>query len=509
MKKILLLSVLLLFPIILTANSQSQILVTKGLIALDEENYEKAEKIFNQAVTADVSDDEAIYYLGKTFMYKGDYEGAIRNFEKTDFPEKEIDEGMCYFYLGEYDNAILTFKKYIKKSKDPYGYYYLGVSYFKKKKYNTSKKYFLRAVKSDLTKATASIFLGLIYINEKKYEKAKKRLVEAVEFGDKEAKKKAKKYLKKLNALMEPDFAPGVDFGIGSEYDTNVFVLPDKKYSSTYNLPESQINNTASGAFSFWLKPEFNLFLNKKHSLSINSGLELNQKLYFNSEAQDYNLFSLNYNLGFVYTGTKFQISIPFTSDYYYLSHLQEKFSNTNSIGINFAYFIQKVMFLGGYGLKGEYFSYQNQKDTPMDREGLRNEFLFMIYYTPFKNFLIDGGVVPYSFKSSSNAPVNDWNQNGFDINFDLSYEYKCFKIGSSMNIEIARYADYNTILPVNATSQVKRKDTTSQFFLYSGFNFSKSFYLDLYMIYINNSSNIEAYGYKRTIGGFKLGLSF
>ncbi len=160
------------FPLYLKVPSM---LYSQGIIALHEQDYEKAENFLKQVKNAD-----STYYLGLTYILsKRPYLAAstLDHFE-TNYPQSPLQEeahllmGDAFFLAKDYDGAIAKYQAFLSSypasSLDAAANYRLGSSFFEKKDYNTALENF-RNVFGKYPKSffapLAQYFIGEDYLN--------------------------------------------------------------------------------------------------------------------------------------------------------------------------------------------------------------------------------------------------------------------------------------------------------------------------------------------------------
>ncbi len=160
------------FPLYLKIPS---ILYSQGVIALHEQDYEKAEKFFKRVKSAD-----STYYLGLTYILsKRPFLAAstLDRFE-TQYPQNPLQEeahlmlGDAFFLAKDYDGAIAKYQMFLSSypssSLDAAATYRLGSSFFDKKDYNTTLEYFRNVVgkyPKSFFAPLAQYFIGEAYLN--------------------------------------------------------------------------------------------------------------------------------------------------------------------------------------------------------------------------------------------------------------------------------------------------------------------------------------------------------
>ncbi|MBI3548416.1 MAG: tetratricopeptide repeat protein [Elusimicrobia bacterium] len=118
------------------------VLYAQGIVSLHKGDYASAEKALKQ-----VSTDDAIFYLGKTYLLSKRPFLAATAFERLvrEYPESELREesdffiGDSFFLAKDYDGAITKYQRFLEKYPDSRlkvaALFRIGSSYFQKKSY--------------------------------------------------------------------------------------------------------------------------------------------------------------------------------------------------------------------------------------------------------------------------------------------------------------------------------------------------------------------------------------
>lgn len=121
----------------------------------------------------DTPDAAKLYNEGNKMLKSGNYSGAI---EKFDGALQLVDDYRLYFFKGDafrklnkYDEAVKQYKTAIQKNSEYYpSYYYLGVSYFAQKDYESAKQYFNKTLEhTNSNKIKSAVQKNLEKIDEK------------------------------------------------------------------------------------------------------------------------------------------------------------------------------------------------------------------------------------------------------------------------------------------------------------------------------------------------------
>ncbi|MFA5063312.1 MAG: DUF3857 domain-containing protein [Candidatus Omnitrophota bacterium] len=90
---------------------------------LSEDYYSKAIKEYERSIFADKNTDKPYFELGKLYYGHGDFENAVRAFQKSALPAAGKFIGIAYYRLGDYTSALEMFNRG-KSTDGEYGYYY-------------------------------------------------------------------------------------------------------------------------------------------------------------------------------------------------------------------------------------------------------------------------------------------------------------------------------------------------------------------------------------------------
>ncbi len=120
-----------------------QALILKSKILIQEEDYEKAINVLDEAQNLDLNSDEIYYLKSRIYINKNDYQQGINNLLSalTINPTKEIyyaNIAKCYYKLKDYDKAYLYYKEAadIDITNADYRYYMAKISVEKNNKEN-------------------------------------------------------------------------------------------------------------------------------------------------------------------------------------------------------------------------------------------------------------------------------------------------------------------------------------------------------------------------------------
>ena len=164
---------LLILGILLTTScfGQGKIdsLVKIGIQYHDNGEYEKAIKVYNEALKIDPKSTLVNYELALTYMYSGDNEKVIKHSDVVIKQKKDhllpayIAKGSALDNLGKTKQSIELFKKAITEFGDNYLLYYnLGVNYSKIQDNINAEKAFINAIMNNPNHTSSHYGLALV-----------------------------------------------------------------------------------------------------------------------------------------------------------------------------------------------------------------------------------------------------------------------------------------------------------------------------------------------------------
>ncbi len=504
------LSSLFVFPLLLRANSTSQILVTKGLIAFDDGEYEEALDYFKEAVKADPGDEEAVYYLGKAYLKLGEEKKGVYFLKKTPYPEARFELGQFYFKKGKFERAVKYFLNYAELESDATAYYYAGVSYFNMGRLKEATRYLSISYDDPDLKAASAVFLGLIRLRQRDFKGAEKFFKVAARTGSDDIRKKAKDYLSQIEELLRPTSAWGVNMGLGFEYDTNVFVLPEKDVAVSYGFPDEEVENPSSAGMYLNFQPYFDLTLTKRRNVRFNSTFNVTQRLYFSSEAQKYNILQTDWNNFLVVGRGGGELIFPLSLSFYYLTQEKQKYGNFWEIGMIYAKGkMNENRWLAGMKLSGEFYGYGNVPDSRIDRNGLKLSLMGEKDIGIKRLLYISLAASGVYFYSLSSADENDWKRVGVELMPSFEFRFNRLAAGMGFNLSYLYFLDDNSYSSADSSDEYRRQDFYYQISGYLMYSLAKWTNLSFYYSYMNDSSNIDVFSYERSIIGLRWGIVF
>jgi len=158
---------------------------------VNNQNYDKAIKIYESGLKWDPYLGALYYNLGIISMRPDLYNTALTNFEKAtkyfDFPELPQNIATIYLAKGELDKAIDEFKRAISYQQNvqtmPPLYSELGNAYLKLERYEPAEAAFKDALKIDANYAVAHYGLASTYLKQNKIDEGLVELKKVVELA--------------------------------------------------------------------------------------------------------------------------------------------------------------------------------------------------------------------------------------------------------------------------------------------------------------------------------------
>ena len=140
-----------------------------GLVYAEKGDYDTAIRDFNKAIELDPKLAQAFYNRGLAYVNKKDYALAIRDFTRAieldpSFAMAFCNRGTAYADNGGYDTAIRDYTKAIElDSNYADAFYNRGIVYCNKKDYDTAIRDYTRAIELDPNHAEAMANIGSAY----------------------------------------------------------------------------------------------------------------------------------------------------------------------------------------------------------------------------------------------------------------------------------------------------------------------------------------------------------
>jgi len=213
------------------ASEQSELLYSRGLVALHEEDYAEALSFFDRAVHADPRDANALFYRGLTRGRLKDYDHAITDLLAAveldpQLHEATLELGVAYVQSARYREAI----SWLQRAQEVEAFagqasLFLGIAQLRLGDTAAARQNFLRAAEHDpKLRVPATYYLGVIAYQEKRYADARVLFEEVA--GEQPASDigtEAAAFLTAIGRRARPYLVYG---RLGLDYDSNVALAP-------------------------------------------------------------------------------------------------------------------------------------------------------------------------------------------------------------------------------------------------------------------------------------------
>lgn len=175
MKKLYIISVLIIYTITLSGQTKVDSLVQQGVSLHDEGQYNKAIELYKQALAIDPNSALANYEIAFSYMAAGDYENSIIHSDKVIGLNKDyvlqayLTKGSSLDYLGKTAESVKLFEKGLRKFGDNYLLYYnLGFDYYRIKNYEKAEEAFVKAIKINPGHSSSHFLLARLMADQNK-----------------------------------------------------------------------------------------------------------------------------------------------------------------------------------------------------------------------------------------------------------------------------------------------------------------------------------------------------
>jgi tetratricopeptide (TPR) repeat protein len=301
------------------ASQTSKRLSSKGLIDLHAERYAAALTLFDQAVQADPTDPQALYYRGVTRGRLGQYDGAAADLQAAierdpSMTQARLELGVALVQGGEYRAAIpwLTAAQ-SEPALDGRASLFLGIAQVRLGRLDSADVNFARAADRDSgVRMPARYYEGIIAYQEGRWADARGDFTYVRTYAPTSTMgREATEFLARIEGQGQPR---GEVYGsVGFQYDSNVVLSTDA----------IQISNKADGRAVLSLGGYYAPVRTEDAQLTV--GYEFFQSLHF--DLTDYDLQDHRGNLQWSGTWGQFYGGLQSRYDYYLLktsSFLQE-----------------------------------------------------------------------------------------------------------------------------------------------------------------------------------------
>lgn len=169
----------------------SYLYFTLGNIYKEDNKYQKAIVLYNEAIKLDNKYIDAYMKLGYIYIIQKEYDRAIELYSEvikidSKFVSAYIRLGIIARIQKEYDKAIEYYNEVIKiDSKDAYTYNSLGNIYRANRKYDVAMNYYKKAIQVDLNYVYSYVNIADIYSFEQEYVESIRYYQKAIEIDSK------------------------------------------------------------------------------------------------------------------------------------------------------------------------------------------------------------------------------------------------------------------------------------------------------------------------------------
>ena len=168
--------------------SYVEALNSKAKFDISHENYDAAIQATQKALNL-TENIESHYKMAIAFSYKGEYENAIDQYNKTLEKEPENPEtwknlGLAYKYQNAYDKALDSFNKAISLKQDyALVYYHMANTYRMMGEAQNAMEMYQKTISIDPKYVNAWLFLGYTQFEVKQYDEAIESMEKALELN--------------------------------------------------------------------------------------------------------------------------------------------------------------------------------------------------------------------------------------------------------------------------------------------------------------------------------------
>ncbi|MFQ5667021.1 MAG: tetratricopeptide repeat protein [Candidatus Binatia bacterium] len=222
------------------ANVRSQALYARGLVSFNTGQWERAYRLFDQAVQADGTDAGALYYRGLTQARRGARAAAIRDLTRAlkldpALPHAALDLGILNFDAGQYRGAKAWLERARQQGGDRFtAAFFLGLTLYRLGDDTAAGAYLNEAKADPALRPAAQYYAGLALMRQGKTAAARAELSRAArEQPESQLGRTAARYLAGVEARQPPSALRrerrkrwSLYGELGFEYDDNVVIAP-------------------------------------------------------------------------------------------------------------------------------------------------------------------------------------------------------------------------------------------------------------------------------------------
>ena len=168
---------------------------SKGIAQFQEQNYQKAEEYFEQALEHDnifggTVTQDIRYYLAESYFMDQQYDKALNLYQEISRKEKNKGYAECYIgaayaKLGDTEKATQQFEKGISLGNEE-GYHYLSRMYYELDEYDKAIENELKYMELREPDGTSYMMLAKSYAKAGKYKSALQAIDDGIQLDDNE-----------------------------------------------------------------------------------------------------------------------------------------------------------------------------------------------------------------------------------------------------------------------------------------------------------------------------------
>jgi tetratricopeptide (TPR) repeat protein len=511
----LLAGVLVLSPVVASANTRSQLLYARGLVPFQEKKWEAAYRLFEQAVRADPSDAVATYYRGLTAARLGLWNVALQDVQSAvrlqpDIPRAALDLGIIHFELGQYETAEKWFEE---ASRQPCctrtGALFRGLTRYRLGD-DAEALTFLRQAEDDPELGlTARYYSALALLRQGETEKARSILAGLQsDRPDSEVGRVAADYLSKVPPRRGVEFTEkgptarrwSLRADAGFEYDSNVVLAPDDS-----TVKESRgISDESDGRFRVDLGGRYRVATGGPVSLLV--GYDFSQSIHFNLTQYDLQGHQLRAEVTTPWRGVELGLTGGY--EFYaldYRSYLQQ------GSGTPWVTFFEgeRAATRLYYSLGGHDYlraPFEPYLDSIHHAGGIRQ----LYSLAEGKGLLSAGYQLDYDDPVSSDGSEFEYVGSQFELAYACPLrDWARLHAGYAFRLDDYQSENSRTGTDLAPAGTKRRHDNQHQLALHLERDLAAQWTVALYYIGVMNNSNIDAFEYGRHIVGVNLGYQF
>jgi len=460
----------------------SERLVAHGLAKFHNHRYEEALRLFDQAVEADASDAQALYYRGVCRGRLNQIDGAITDLRAAlainpDLTPAALELGVALIQTGAYTDAIAPLER---ARTDPTlaarAALFLGIAHLRAGQLGEARSALEQASQDPSLEVSAQYYLGVVAYQQKQWMEAESRFAAVVDLDASSSMgQEATKFLERLRSAGSRWYR--LYGSVGLQYDSNVVLAP------ATDIPALGITQQADGRVVLNAAADVVPWENPRASLV--AGYNFFQSLHF--ELTDFNLQEHRVSMQVAGNYEWLRYGLLARYSYYLLetdSFLQEA-TALPWVTANEAEFGRTELYY-----RNRYRDFLTQPYEPQ-LNSLNYAFgLRQVFYLGKPDRLVSIG---YQFdrQSPTNSSGDQFGYNGNEVNAGF---------GWILPAEIALEAGYSFRYEDYDAASGGRIDTPSQFAIALTKELTQYIALNLAYLGTIHDSNIEKFDYNRNI---------